>query len=159
MEFPWVQRGRGTSKCPRHCLNPSREGPRVVVHFTTREGGRGAPLAFRELGVVRVATAQSTTGTTTGHGALNEGEGWLVNITWHQDLKALPPQGQVMTKAITTDRGTHHGSWKALWSCLGQVMACAGKGSYCLQHHGQHHDPWCTFTTQEGWPWSLTGTI
>ncbi|WMV33292.1 hypothetical protein MTR67_026677 [Solanum verrucosum] len=90
--------------------HPSREGPRVVVHFTTCEGGRGVLLAFRELEVVRVATSQGTTGTTTGRGALDEGEGWLVNIIWHQGLKSLPPQGQVMTKTITTDRGHDHGS-------------------------------------------------
>ncbi|WMV58353.1 hypothetical protein MTR67_051738 [Solanum verrucosum] len=107
----------------------------------------------------RVATAQGTTGTTTGCGALDEGEGWLVNITWHQGLKALPSQGQVMTKTITTDRGHDHGSWEAPWSCLGQVLACARKGSHCLQHQRQYHGPWCTFTVRECWPWSLTGTI
>jgi len=107
VEFPWSrERDLQVSQTLPH---PSREGPRVVVHFTAREGGRGVLLGFRELGVVRVATAQGTTGTTTGRGALDEGEGWLVNITWHQGLKALPPQGQVMTKAITTDRGRLRG--------------------------------------------------
>ncbi|WMV25421.1 hypothetical protein MTR67_018806 [Solanum verrucosum] len=124
--------------------HPSREGPRVVVHFTAHEGGCGVLLDFRELGVVRVATAQGTTGTTTGRGALDEGEGWLVNITWRQGLKALPSQGQVMTKTITTDRGHDHGSWEAPWSFLGQVLACTRKGSHCLQHHEQYHGTWCT---------------
>uniref|UniRef100_M1DMF8 Uncharacterized protein n=1 Tax=Solanum tuberosum TaxID=4113 RepID=M1DMF8_SOLTU len=88
----------------------------------TREGGCGAPLAFRELGVVRVATAQSTKGTTTGSGALAEGEGWLVKVTWHQGLKALPPQGQVMSRpsprtvVLTTDRGRLLGlAWAKCW--------------------------------------------
>ncbi|WMV41631.1 hypothetical protein MTR67_035016, partial [Solanum verrucosum] len=89
--------------------HPSREGPRVMIHFTAREGGRGVLLAFRELGFVRVATVKGTTGTTTGRGALDEREGWLMNITWHQGLKALPPQGQVITKTITTDRGRLRG--------------------------------------------------
>ncbi|WMV24616.1 hypothetical protein MTR67_018001 [Solanum verrucosum] len=75
--------------------------PRLVVMTTDRGRLCGVSL-------VEVATAQGTTGTTTGRGALDEGEGWLVNITWHQGLKALPPQGQVMTKTITTDRGHDH---------------------------------------------------
>ncbi|WMV41428.1 hypothetical protein MTR67_034813 [Solanum verrucosum] len=157
VEFPWSrERDLQVSQTLPH---PSREGPRVVVHFTAREDGRGVLLAFRELGVVSVPTSQGTTGTTTASRALDKGEGWLVNITWHQGLKALPPQGQVMTKTITTDLGHDHGSWEALWSCLGQVLACARKGSHCLQHHRQYHGPWCTFTVRECWPWSLMGTI
>ncbi|WMV19509.1 hypothetical protein MTR67_012894 [Solanum verrucosum] len=147
VEFPWSrERDLQVSQTLSH---PSREGPRVMVHVTARESGRGVLLAFRELGIVRVVTAQGTTGTTTGRGALDEGEGWLVNITWHQGLKALPPQGQVMTKTITTDRGHDHRSWEAPWSCLSQVLACARKGSHCLQYHGQYHGPWCTLTVRE----------
>ncbi|KAG5599253.1 hypothetical protein H5410_030623 [Solanum commersonii] len=90
--WSFLGQGRGTSKCPIHCLT------------------------------------------------LHEWDHQLWSTS--RLVKVLPPQGQVMTKAITTDCGHDHGSWEAPWSCLGQVLASEQKGRHCLQHHGQHHDPW-----------------
>ncbi|KAG5580065.1 hypothetical protein H5410_050692 [Solanum commersonii] len=51
--------------------SPFTRGTTSRGPLTAREGGRGAPLDFRKLGDVRVATASNTTGSTTARGALS----------------------------------------------------------------------------------------
>ncbi|KAG5591068.1 hypothetical protein H5410_041582 [Solanum commersonii] len=69
MRFPFRESPGDLATLP----HPSQEGPYVVVHFTTREGGHGVPLEFWKLGAFGVSTTQGTTGTTVGRGALDEG--------------------------------------------------------------------------------------
>ncbi|WMV49969.1 hypothetical protein MTR67_043354 [Solanum verrucosum] len=52
---------------------------------------------------------------------LVKGEGWLVKVTWHKGLKALPLQGQVMTKAITTDHAPYHGCLEVVFEAIEKV--------------------------------------